>query len=204
MNPRRKRTFLWILIPVLTVVSLGFLFVQYFLDPVHYRRIIQDSLTQTLGKEVSIGEARFSLWEGIGVTFEDVRIRDRSGTFDLLRSKKVFLRVKLLPLLKREIQWGRIILEEPDIRLFRNREGRFNFIDGPLEGEALKVSPKKMVETLSNLLRRFLFPQRRAPPIYRPEPWRAGPEDRDPVLESGGLKGFLPESLSLSTEREAG
>ena len=102
MNPRRKRTFLWILIPVLTVVGLGFLFVQYFLDPVHYRRIIQDSLTQTLGREVSIGEARISLWEGIGVTFEDVHVKDRSGTFDLLHSKKVFLRVKLLPLLKRE------------------------------------------------------------------------------------------------------
>ncbi len=113
MSPRKKWTFLWILIPILVVISSGFLFVQYFFDPAFYRKLIQDSLTQALGREVSIGEARISLWEGVGITFEDFRIQDRSRTFDLLRSKRLYFKAKLLPLLKREVQWKRIILEEP-------------------------------------------------------------------------------------------
>ena len=110
MRPRKKWTFLWILFPILIVVSLGFLFVQYFFDPGFYRKILQDSLTQALGREVSIGEARVSLWEGVGVTFEDFRIRDRSQTFDLIHSKRLFLKAKILPLLRILIKILRPIL----------------------------------------------------------------------------------------------
>jgi hypothetical protein len=99
----------------LVVASLGFLFVQYFFDPALYKRIIQDSLSQALGKEVFIGKARIGLWEGVGVTFEDFHIRDRSGSFDLLYSKKVFFKAKLLPLLRKEVEWKRIVLEGPTI-----------------------------------------------------------------------------------------
>jgi uncharacterized protein YhdP len=151
MSPRKKWTFLWILIPVLVVISSGFLFVQYFFDPAFYRRLIQDSLTQALGREVSIGEAKISLWEGVGITFEEVRIKDRSRTFDLLRSKRLYFKAKLLPLLKREVQWKRIILEEPRIHLLRDAQGQFNFADGPLTAEGQKGPYPKWVQTLSTL-----------------------------------------------------
>ncbi|OGP87517.1 MAG: hypothetical protein A2156_10925 [Deltaproteobacteria bacterium RBG_16_48_10] len=151
MSQRTKRTFLWILIPILIVASLGFLFLQYFFDPAFYKRILQDSLTQTLGREVSIGEARISLWGGVGVTFEDFRIQDRSQTFDLIHSKRLYLKAKLLPLLRKEVQWKRIILEEPTFRLLRDSKGQFNFVDGPLTGEGLKESHKRLIQTLSTL-----------------------------------------------------
>ena len=140
MISRKKWTFLWILVPILIVISLGFLFLQYFFDPAFYGKILQDSLTQTLGREVSIGEARVSLWGGVGVTFEDFRIQDRSRTFDLIRSKRLFLKAKLLPLLKREIQWERVILDEPTLTFLRDSNGQFNFADGPLTREGLKVA----------------------------------------------------------------
>ena len=151
MNPRKKWTFLWILIPVLVVLGSGFLFVQYFFDPAFYRKLIQDSLTQALGREVSIGEAKISLWEGVGITFEEVRIKDRTRTFDLLRSKRLFFRAKLLPLLKKEVQWKRIILEEPSFHLLRDAQGQFNFADGPLTAEGEKDPYPTLIQALSTL-----------------------------------------------------
>jgi uncharacterized protein YhdP len=149
MISRKKWTFLWILVPILIVISVGFLFLQYFFDPSFYRKILQDSLTQTLGREVSIGEARVSLWGGVGVTFENFRIQDRSQTFDLIRSKRLSLKVKLLPLLRREIQWERVILDEPTLRLLRDSSGQFNFADGPLTREGLKEPYRRLVQALS-------------------------------------------------------
>ena len=148
---RRRWTFLWILIPVLVVVSLGVLFVHYFFDPVFYKKIIEDSLTQALGREVSIGNARISLWEGAGMTFEDFRIKDRSRTFDLFYSKRFFLKAELMPLLKKEVQWKRIILEEPTLSLLRGPNGQFNLMDGPLTPEGQKDSHKQLIQTLTTL-----------------------------------------------------
>lgn len=151
MNPRKKWTFLWILLPILIVVSLGFLFVTYLFDPAFYKKILEDSLTQALGREVSIGGARVSLWEGVGVTFEDLRIQDRSQTFDLIHSKRLFLKAKILPLLRKEVQWKRVILEEPTFRLVRDSKGQFNFVDEPLTPEGLKESKPRLIQTLTTL-----------------------------------------------------
>jgi uncharacterized protein YhdP len=151
MSPRKRWTFLWTMIPVLVVVSLGVLFVQYFFDPVFYKKIIEDSLTQALGREVSIGGARISLWEGAGITFEDFRIKDRSRTFDLFNSKRLFLKAKLMPLLKKEVQWKRIVLEEPALSLLRDPKGKFNLMDGPLTPEGQKDSHQQLIQTLTTL-----------------------------------------------------
>ncbi|MEW6374773.1 MAG: AsmA-like C-terminal domain-containing protein [Thermodesulfobacteriota bacterium] len=151
MIPRKRRSFLWILIPILIVGVLGFLFIHYVFNPDLYKKILQESLTTHLGREVSIGKAKISLWGGIGMAFEDLRVKDRSLTFDLLQSKRVILKVKLLPLLKREVQWKRIVLDGPVLRLIKDEKGHFNFFDGPLAVKEFKPSQQKMIQTLSTL-----------------------------------------------------
>jgi uncharacterized protein involved in outer membrane biogenesis len=130
---------------------IGLLLIHYFLDPDLYRNVIQESLAATLGREVSIGKAKISVWGGVGIAFEEFRIKDRSLTFDLLRSKRLILKVKFLPLLRREIKWKRIVFEQPTLHLQREKNGRFNIYDGPLTTEGLKASGQKMIQPLSTL-----------------------------------------------------
>ena len=151
MVRRKKWPILWILIPMLMLGMIGFLFIHYFLDPNLYRNVFQESLITAFGREVSIGKAKISFWGGIGIAFEDIQIKDRSLAFDLLRSKRLILKVKLLPLLKREVRWKSIVLEHPTLHLRRDKKGRFNMFDGPLTGEGLKASQQKMIQTLSSL-----------------------------------------------------
>ena len=151
MSRRKKWSFLWILIPIISVGIFIIISAYYLLDPNLYRKILQDSLTTALGREVTIGQAKISLWKGVGIDFEDIRMKDRSLSFDLLYSKRLILKVKMFPLLRGEVKWKRIVLEQPAFHLYRDKNGRFNFLDGPLTGEGLKVSQQKLFQTLSLL-----------------------------------------------------
>ncbi len=151
MIRRRKWTLFWVLIPILSVGAFIFLSIHYLIDPNLYQNVIQKSLTAALGREVSVGKAKISLREGVGISFEDFRVKDSSKAFDLLQSKKLILIAKLLPLLKGEVRWKRIVLEQPMFHLLRDRKGHFNFSESPLTGEKLKTSQQKMFQTLSTL-----------------------------------------------------
>jgi uncharacterized protein involved in outer membrane biogenesis len=151
MVRRRKWSFLWILIPIVVVGAFILLSINYLIDPALYRNILQKSLTMAFGREVSIGKARIDLMGGVGITFEDFRVKDRSLTFDLLRSKRMVLKAKIFPLLKREVKWKRIVLDQPTLRLIKDKQGRFNILDGPLTPGGMKTSQQKMVQTLSTL-----------------------------------------------------
>ena len=151
MARHRKWPFLWILIPIIVVGLFSLLSINYLINPTLYRNIIQKSLTLNLGREITIGKAKISLWGGVGITFEDFRVRDRSEAFDLLQSKRVILKAKLFPLFKKEVKWKRIVLDGPVFRLRKDGNGRFNFFDGPLTKEGLKASQQKMLQTLSTL-----------------------------------------------------
>ncbi len=152
MRRRRKRSrwlFLWIAIPILVVAILFALSAPHLFDLNLYRTILEKSLTAQLGREVIIGRATISLWDGIGIAFEDVRVRDRSRSFDLLQSKRMILRAKILPLLHRELKWKRVVLDQPTLALVRTREGTFNLFDGPLTARGIRVSQQRILQVLS-------------------------------------------------------
>lgn len=149
MLRRKKWTFLWILIPIIVVGTFILLWIHYFLNPDIYRDFLKKSLATALDREVTIGMAKIDLWGGVGIAFEDFRVKDRSLAFDLLRSQKLVLKVKLFPLLKREIKWKRIVVDRPTLRLVRGKNGQFNiFLDDPSTGERWKETQKKILEAL--------------------------------------------------------
>ena len=146
MRHRRKWFILWILIPAVIVSVLILLLTRYLLDPDLYRNFLQKSLTSALGREVSIGKAKIDLWGGAGLAFEDFRVKDRSLAFDLLQSRRLILKVQLLPLLKREIKWRRIIVDRPTLHVIRDKNGQFNiFSGGPLPDAKRKETQAKVL-----------------------------------------------------------
>jgi uncharacterized protein involved in outer membrane biogenesis len=152
MSRRRKWLILWILTPVVVFGVILLVSINYLLDPNLYRNILQNSLTTALDREVSVGKAKIYLWGGVGIAFEDFRVKDRSLTFDLLRSKRLILKVRLFPLLKREIKWKRIVVDHPTLNLRRAKNGQLNiFSDSTLTGENLKETQKKILETITSL-----------------------------------------------------
>ncbi len=84
---------------------------------------------QALGRPLQIGDIELSLWGGIGARLQNVALADdpafSSDTF--VRAADLQITLKFMPLLRQELEVGRVIVRDPVIRLIRNAEGVFNF-----------------------------------------------------------------------------
>ena len=84
---------------------------------------------QALGRPLQIGDIDISLWGGIGARLQNVALADdpafSSETF--VRAADLQITLKFMPLLRQELEVGRVIVRDPVIRLIRNAEGVFNF-----------------------------------------------------------------------------
>lgn len=158
MSRHNKKFLFWIAIPVVVAGVLLFFLTRYLFDPDLYRSLVQKSLASQLGREVAFGKTKVSFRGGIGIAFDDFRIKDRSQSLDLLQSKRLILTAETLPLLRREIRWKRITLEKPILRLSRDRNGRLNVFNIPIHEEELTSAQpfeieteRKVIEALSTL-----------------------------------------------------
>lgn len=97
-----------------------------FVDVNAYKLRLEAAASDALGMEIHIdGRLGIGVSPGLHVTLEDVRIRNR-GT-DVASAQEASLGIDLLPLLNREIRFGKITLKWPTISIERDRDGTFNF-----------------------------------------------------------------------------
>ncbi len=107
-----------------------------------YRNELEQSLSQALGIEVTVGApVRISWLPGFHVTLEAVR--GREANVDIVSARKATLGIRLVPLLRGVVSIDTIALDDASIVMERNRNGRLNFLsDGQAEpgGAALNLS----------------------------------------------------------------
>jgi len=93
------------------------------------RDYLLNQAQRALGRKVSVGEIEVTLWKGIGLRLKNFALSDdphfHSG--DFIRAGDLQVNVKLLPLLRKELQIKRLILHDPVIEIVRDKEGKFNF-----------------------------------------------------------------------------
>ena len=84
---------------------------------------------ESLGRNMSVGEITLTLWGGIGVRLKQFALSD-----DPAFSKDPFVsaadlqvNVKLLPLLRKELEIRNVVLHKPVINVVRDKSGQFNF-----------------------------------------------------------------------------
>lgn len=129
MRKRRRFLFLWIFILITFICLFLVVLLFYLIDPSVYRNVIQEKLSSSLGREVYIGDAKISLIKGFGIIFEDIRIKDSSLLFDLLQSERILLKLRLLSLFKREIQFKEINFDRPKIKIIKYKDGHLNITE---------------------------------------------------------------------------
>jgi AsmA protein len=105
---------------------------------------------EALARKVAVGEIGVTLWGGVGVRLKKFSLADdpsfSQDTF--VQATDLQINMKLLPLLRKELQVSKVILHRPVINVIRDKEGRFNFstIGGEKEKrerEAKKEKEKK-------------------------------------------------------------
>jgi AsmA protein len=123
----------WILIiggilVVLVIVAL--LAIPMFVDINKYKPEIEKKVTEATGRPFSIGsDLDLSLFPFAGVRFSDLQLGNPPGFKDkeFVNIKLFEVRVKLLPLISKDIQVKRFIVKGPRIVLVKNKDGKANW-----------------------------------------------------------------------------
>ena len=117
---------------VVLVVVAVFLFV----DVNAYKLRLEAAASSALGMEVRVGgRLGIGFFPGLLVTLEDVHIRNR-GT-DVASAREARLGIDLLPLLRKQVRIGKIVLKQLRISIERDRDGKFNFEKAEAAGGTL-------------------------------------------------------------------
>lgn len=84
---------------------------------------------QTTGRDISIGDVGVTLWPGLGARVSDVVVSDDPAfsTEPFVRAKQLVVNVKLLPLLRKQVEIKRLVLDEPNIVIIKADAKHFNF-----------------------------------------------------------------------------
>ncbi len=114
------------------LLVLGGVAIWLFVDPNDYKDRISAAVQQSTGRELSLpGELKLSLFPWIALETGQAALGNPPGFGDepFLTLQRARLSVKLLPLLRKELQVGRIEIDGLDLRLRQDAQGRGNWED---------------------------------------------------------------------------
>ena len=153
---------LWVILPLIACVIAA----PFVIDLNNYKGKIVTIAKSSLGRDLDFDNIELSLLSGLGADIHGLRIAENPafGKGDFVSLERLQLKIKLLPLLKKQVQVGELILEKPRIQLIKNKKGEFNFNDiagsqatSPAKPESKEVKtgdkpPKVGVSPLAGLL----------------------------------------------------
>ena len=112
------------------VIIAALLIIPMFVDVQKYKPVLENKVVEATGRPFSVGDdLKLSLFPWAGVSFSDLQLGNPSGFAEkeFVKVKSFEVRVKLLPLLSKDIQVKRFVLDEPQIVLIKNKNGRVNW-----------------------------------------------------------------------------
>lgn len=86
-------------------------------------------LEELIQREVKIGDAEMDIVRGLSVRLKDVSVKSRFDGEPELTARSVWVVVRLLPLLVKQVEVKKIIVQGASLRVVRDAEGRFSLGD---------------------------------------------------------------------------
>lgn len=123
-----KRVLIGLIATVLVLVVLA-VAALLLVDVNQFRPQIQSTLSEALGRDVTVGKLHVAVWSG-SLDADDIRIGDDPafGQQPFVSAKSLELGVRLWPLLlHRELHITSLSLQQPQVRLLQKSDGSWNF-----------------------------------------------------------------------------
>ena len=117
------------IVVVVLLLAVGALIIPHVVDVNSYHNQIQTQLEKKLGRQVSLGEMRLSLFPPSFQVQNAVIGEDRAFTTGrpFAEVERLSVSVKLFPLLRKQVDINSLDLQRPRIELVRNTQGEWNF-----------------------------------------------------------------------------
>lgn len=138
-----KKALKYLLIALAALVALTVAVVAYIaatFDPNAYKPQLIQLVKDKTGRTLNIpGEIRLTLFPRIGAELGRVSLSEPRKDQVFAATEQLRVSVALLPLLKKEVRVDRVLVDGLDVKVQRERDGRFNFDD--LRGSHAPESP---------------------------------------------------------------
>ncbi len=120
-----------IILSLAFVLMAGAVVTPFLIDLNKYKGKIIDLAKPYLTRDLNFDSIELTIVKGLGAEIQGLRIAENPefGKGDFLNLERLRVKVKLLPLLKKQIQVKELILDKPVVRLIKNTKGEFNFTD---------------------------------------------------------------------------
>lgn len=145
MKPAMKKALKYLFIALAAVVALTVAVVAYIaatFDPNEYKPQLIQLVKDRTGRTLIIpGEIRLTLFPRIGAELGRVSLSEPRKDQVFAATEQLRVSVALLPLLKKEVRVDRVLVDGLDLKVLRQRDGRFNFDD--LLGSSAPESPAR-------------------------------------------------------------
>ena len=115
---------------LVVVVIAALLIIPMFVDVQKYKPVLENKVVEATGRPFSVGDdLKLSLFPWAGISFSDLQLGNTAGFAEkeFVKVKSFEVRVKLLPLISKEIEIKRFVLDGPQIVLVKNKNGRGNW-----------------------------------------------------------------------------
>ncbi|MFC1882514.1 AsmA family protein [Thermodesulfobacteriota bacterium] len=126
------------------IIIAALLIIPMFVDVQKYKPVIENKVAEATGRPFSVGDdLKLSLFPWAGVSFSNLQLGNPAGFAEkeFLNVKSFEVRVKLLPLISKEIEIKRFVMDEPQIVLVKNKNGRGNWEQPKQQKEAAAKKP---------------------------------------------------------------
>lgn len=114
---------------LLVLLFVALLAAPFLVDLNPYKPKLLAQLKPYVNRTVDFDRIELSILTGLGVDLEGLRVSDDPSFSDedFLALRRLKVRCRLLPLLRKRVEIRRVLLSEPTIRIIRDEQGRFNF-----------------------------------------------------------------------------
>jgi AsmA protein len=130
---------------IIILVCAVLLAVPFFVDMEQYKPMVEEKVSTATGRPFSInGDIDLSLFPFAGISFAELEIGNPGGfeEKEFVSIRNFEARVKLLPLIFKDVRINRFIIEEPKIVLITRKDGRGNW-EMPSKPAVVKPSEKE-------------------------------------------------------------
>jgi AsmA protein len=128
------------------IIIAALLLIPMFVDVQKYKPVLESKVTEATGRPFSVGDdLHLSLFPWAGVSFSDLRLGSPAG-FDekeFVTVKSFEVRIKLLPLISKDIQIKRFVLNGPRIVLVKNKKGQVNWEQPQQPSKETRTQPEE-------------------------------------------------------------
>jgi AsmA protein len=132
---------------LIACIALALLAVRLFVNPNDYKPRIEAAVKNATGRELKLeGAIKLSVFPWIALELGPASLGNPPGFSEqpFVSFQKASVRVKLLPLLSKRLEVGRVELDGLDLKLLKNAEGKGNWEGfGHSEGEAPAAAQPK-------------------------------------------------------------